>query len=398
MKQDAGYPPDDPLKKYEAQLWSCSNCFCGLCVERCPAYSQLYNEAVSARGLAQIGLSLLCGELEISELSDEILYACTGCRWCETVCSMNTPIYIKTHGKRSTKVSGATMGEILRSMKILQGGKIPIEVRNGLMSLVKYGNPYGSTEVIKDEWVGNLDLASDSSDTVLYVGATVPYDDNSRKMAEAIIHVLKAGQLHFSMLGSEERESGAFSRMIGEEWLFSEMMEHNKRVFKEHNIKRIICLSPHDYDAFISYYDNLDNIDVLHYTQLLWEMVENGDIILKKDIDKKITYHDPCYLGRQNNIYDEPRKILKSIPGIELVEMERSRETALCCGGGGTGILFDLPNINIDKVRTDQIKEVNVDCIAVACPLCYQMLASAIKSRNYEIEVKDIAQLIMEAL
>jgi Fe-S oxidoreductase len=217
-------------------------------------------------------------------------------------------------------------------------------------------------------------------------------------MAEAIIHCLKAGDLRFGMLGSEERESGAFARMMGEEWLFSELMEHNTQVFKAHGIKKIICVSPHDYDAFIHYYEDLGIIEVKHYTQVLNEMIEDGKITLKKELNKKITYQDPCYLGRQNNIYEEPRKILNSIPGVEIIEMERSRDTSYCCGGGGTGLILELENENIDKTRADQIKEVNPDFVAVACPNCYQMLDSAIKSRGYDIEVKDIAQFVKEVL
>jgi len=386
------------LEEYAPQLWSCQNCFCGLCVESCPAYRELHTEAVSARGLAQIGLALLSGELELSELTDEMLYSCIGCRWCETVCSMNTPLYIKRHGTRRTKVSGATMAEMFRSKKVLEGGKVPMGLRNALTSLIRYGNPYGVGERAKDDWVASLDLAPDDEKTILYVGPTVPYDDRSLKMAEAIMSVLRAGQLQFAMLGSEERDSGAFARMMGEESLFAEMAEHNTNVFKEHGVKHIVCLSPHDYDVFNHYYEGIDEIDVKHYTQVLSEMIEGGKIALKKNVKTKVTYHDPCYLGRQNSVYDEPRRILQGIPGLELVEMERSRETALCCGGGGTGLFLELPNVNIDKTRADQIKEVNPDLVAVACPNCYQMLDGAMKSRNYDVEVKDIAQLVAEAL
>jgi Fe-S oxidoreductase len=397
MKEEAKYE-SATLEEYAPQLWSCQNCFCGLCMESCPAYRELHTEAVSARGLAQIGLALLSGELELSELSDEMFYSCIGCRWCETVCSMNTPIYIKRHGTRRTKVSGATMAEVFRSMKILEGGKIPMEVRNALTSLIRYGNPYGVGERAKDDWVASLDLPTDDRKTILYVGATVPYEDRSLKMAEALITVLRTGQFQFAMLGSQERDSGAFARMMGEESLFAEMAEHNTKVFKEHGVKHIVCLSPHDYDVFNHYYEGINDIEVKHYTHVLSEMIEGGKIKLRKTLKTRVTYHDPCYLGRQNSVYDEPRRILQSVPGLELVEMERSRETALCCGGGGTGLFLELPHVNIDKTRADQIKEVSPDCVAVACPNCYQMLDGAMKSRNYDVEVNDIAQLVMKAL
>jgi Fe-S oxidoreductase len=367
------------LEEYEDQLWSCFNCFCGLCVAGCPAFKETKNESVTARGLAQIGLTLLSGEIKLSELTDEMLYACMGCRWCESVCSMNVPLYIKQHGTRGTKVSGATIGEIFRSLKIEKGGKIPKGVKDALNNIFKFGNPYGGGRKLKDQWVADLGVSMDNKDTILYCGATVPYEENSTSMAEAIVNVLKAGQLDFGMLGREEKDSGAFSRMMGEEGLFLEMAEHNLKIFKEHGIRNIICVSPHDFDTFKHYYEDMDDIEVKHYTQVLSEMIDSGKVKLTKKINKRITYHDPCYLGRHNEIYDEPRN-------------------TLCCGGGGSGLFLDLPNVNIDKARADLINEVNPDCVAIACPNCYQMLDAAIKGRNYKIEVKDIAQLVMEAL
>ena len=386
------------LQEYENQFWSCINCFCGLCIESCPAYRELHNEAVSARGLAQIGLSLLAGELDLSDLSDEILNACIGCRWCETVCSMNTPTYIKNHGTRKTIVSGATMAEIFRSLKISESGRIPMEIKNALVSLSRYGNPYGVGETVKDAWVASLDLPGNESHRILYVGSTVPYDDNAKSMALAVIEILKACQLDFTMLGSRERESGAFARMIGDEWLFSEMVEHNLKMFHDNDVREIIYISPHDYYTAKHFYPEMEHIEVKHYTQLIYEMMKNGALNFKKDHPKRVTYHDPCYLGRQCGMYDEPREILKNIPGLEFVEMERSGEQALCCGGGGTGLLYDLQCVNIDKARVDQIREVNPDCVAVACPNCYQMLDGAAKSRNYDFAVKDIAQIVAETL
>lgn len=386
------------LKHYEPILWTCQNCFCGLCVEGCPAYRESGNETVSARGLAQIGLALLSGELSIFELQDDLVYACTGCGWCETVCSMNTSIYIKSHGNRQTKVSGATMAEKFRSMKIADSGKLPMEIRNALTSISRYGNPYGLGEEIKDTWIADHRSHPGNSDILFYVGATVPYDHHSKAMAEAIIRILRKCHIDFSMLGSKERESGAFSLMLGEEWLFAEMEEHNKRMFDQYHINTIICLSPHDYDSFCHNYSGISHIDVRHYTQVIDEMIESGEIKPNKDINRKVVYHDPCYLGRQNGIYEEPRRILKSIPGLELVETERSRENAFCCGGGGAGLFFDHPNIHMDRTRAMEIQMANPDCVAVACPNCYQMLDGAMKSLSYDIEVRDIAQLLLDSL
>jgi Fe-S oxidoreductase len=311
---------------------------------------------------------------------------------------MNTPVYIQQHGTRKTKVSGAVMAELLRSLKIEEGGRIPGELTDTLTNIAKYDNPYGLPKKIKDDWVSGLGMSRDEEDTILYVGSLVPYEPSATEMAEALVEVLKAGNLAFGMLGSAERDSGAFARMLGEEGLFMDSVEQITGTFKKHKVKKIMCLSPHDYDTFLHYYEDIDAIEIEHYTQVLAEMIENGTLHLSKELPRRVTYHDPCYLGRQNSLYDEPRKILRSLPGLDLVEMKRSKEDGFCCGGGGTGLFLDLPRISIDRSRANQVNEVSPDCLAVACPICLQMLNAAMKSRNYAIEVKDIAQLVREAL
>jgi len=385
------------LEEYEPQLWTCINCFCGLCVESCPVFIEGRNEVGAARGMAQVGLALLSGELELADVTDDIAYACSGCRWCEWNCSLNTPLHIKRTGTRRTKVSGATIAEIFRSMKA-EHGQVPTQVRDALNNLANVGNPFGGSKQTKDKWVADLGISMDKAETILYVGATIPYEDRATKMAEAIVEILKAANTEIGMIGSKEMDSGAFAMMMGEDGLFFEMTEHNEKTIKEQGVKQIICVSPHDYDAFIAYYPGLNGLEIKYYTQVFSELIQSGKIEFTKRIEKRVTYHDPCYLGRKNEIYDEPRKVLQSIPGLELIEMDKTKETAYCCGGGGTGLFYDLPKINMNMTRADHAKEKGVDCIAVACPICLQMLDDGVKSRNYNIEIKDIAQLVKEAL
>ncbi len=386
------------LEEYEPQLWSCLNCYCGICVESCPSYRELKNEIVSARGLAQIGLALLSGDLKPEALSDEILFACSECRWCEWVCSMNMPVTIRRDGTRNTKVSGATMVELLRALKIEQGGKVPTAVRDALSGIAKYGNPYGASAAQKDQWVVSCNRTYSGEETILYVGPTVPYEALSTDMALAVMDVLSAGGISFSLLGSLERETGAFSRMLGEEGLFVEMVEHTVAALTQRTIKRIICLSPHDYDALKRYYRDLSGVEIFHYTQIIASLLDSGTLKFTKRVDKRLAYHDPCYLSRQHAIFREPRTILQSIPGVKLVEMKRSGEESYCCGGGGAGIFLDLEKINIGRARAEQIREVNPQGVVVACPLCYQMLEAALKSENLAIEVMDIARVVKQAL
>lgn len=384
------------LKDYEPQLWTCMNCFCGLCVESCPVFIEGRNELGAARGLAQVGLSLLSGELETNDLTDLIAYSCTGCRWCEWNCSLNKPLYIERHGNRQINVSGATMAELFRALRT-EEGQVPAPVRDALNNLANLGNPYGGSKQAKDKWVADLGL-KEKAESLIYFGATVPYEDRAKNMAEALVAVLKTAGMDLASLGGKEMDSGAFAMMMGEEGLFADMADQNAEAIKALGIKRLICLSPHDYDAFLAFYPELEGVEIKHYTQVLNELLEAGRLKPGKKIDKKVAYHDPCYLGRKNNIYEEPRKVLGAIPGIDLVEMKKSHATAYCCGGGGTGLFYDVPKINMNMTRADHAQTAGAQVMAVACPICLQMLEDGVKSRGHQIEVKDVAQLIKDAL
>jgi len=384
------------FESYMPQIQTCVNCYCGLCVAYCPALEETKDESLSARGLAQIMDGIKRGEFDLEDLPDEVIYSCTGCRWCEWNCSQNTPLWLTQHGDRTTKVSGATMTEIMRSIRV-EKGEVPKAVKDALDGIVKFGNPYGRPKEVKDKWVEDLGCTFNGGDTLLYVGSMVPYEDRSAEMAEALIDILKKANFPFSMIGGNESDSGALARYMGEEGLFEDLVEKEVKQFKEKGIKNVVCLSPHDYDAFLSYYRS-DGIEFKHYTEVLMEIIKDGKIKLNKEVNKKVTYHDPCYLGRKHNIYNPPRDILKSIPGLELVEMDRNREMTYCCGGGGTGLWYELPRVHMNYTRVDHAKEKDVDYLAVACPICLQMLDDGVKSRDYDIKVKDIAQIVMEAL
>jgi len=385
------------LESYTPQIQTCVNCYCGLCVTYCPAFEETKDESLAARGIAQIMDAVKKGEIDLEDIPDEVIYACTGCRWCEWNCSLNTPLWIKQHGDRRTKVSAATMTEIMRSMRA-EKGEIPAVIKDALDNMVRAGNPYGKSRGAKDRWVEELGCKFSGEDTLLYAGSTVPYEDRSTAMVEALIKVLKQAKVRFSILGSDERDSGALARYMGEEGLFAELVENQMALFEGKGIKKVICVSPHDYDAFLSYYGLNGSIQFQHYTEVLAGIIESKQLVFKKKVNKKITYQDPCYLGRKHDIYDAPRKVLKSIPGVELVEMERSKEMAYCCGGGGTGLWYELPRIHMNYTRIKQAQEKKPEYLAVACPTCLQMLDDGVKFKNYDIAVKDIAQIVAEAI
>lgn len=380
------------LEDFRDILWTCQMCTCGFCMFECQAYKCSGLEAAGARGRNHIALGILNGELELDDLSDLVIYACSTCRYCEEVCAQNMPLSVKG---RTKTISGATTSELLRNMKV-ESGKIPPGLRDALKSFSKYGNPYGISEKFKDEWVQSLGLTPmdiQGKGAVLYVGAMVPFEPKSTNAAEALHSVLSKAGLELGMIGSKELSSGGHVRSMGEEGLFHHFVDHCTAVFKENGVKRVICFSPHDYDAFRTYYPDL-GITFEHYTETLCKLLADKTITITGEYRKTVTYQDPCYLGRRNKVYDPPRKILDSIPGLTFVEMEKIKQESHCCGGGGVGLWLDFQELRIDLRRADEAHETSAQVIAVACPVCLQMLDSAVKARGFDMEVKDVAQIL----
>jgi len=301
--------------------------------------------------------------------------------------------------ERHQVISGATTSELLRNMKVA-AGKIPPQLRDVFKSFVKYGNPYGISERNKDTWVEGLGLKPmdiQDKEAILYVGAMVPFEEKSTKAAEALYGILSKAGLNLGMIGSKELSSGGLVRPMGEEGLFEYFVDHCSALFKDNGVKRVICFSPHDLDAFRTYYSDL-GIEFEHYTETLSRLIEDKAIQIKKEYQKTVTYQDPCYLGRRSKIYDPPRKILDNIPGITFIEMDKIKNDSHCCGGGGVGLWLDFEGLRMDLQRADDARESGAQVIATACPACLQMLDSAVKARGFDLEVKDLAQILQEII
>jgi Fe-S oxidoreductase len=207
----------------------------------------------------------------------------------------------------------------------------------------------------------------------------------------------KAG-VSFGILGAEEECDGNEVYMLGEIGLFQELAERNVQKYRGLGVKKVVTLSPHAYNSMRNKYPRFENFEVFHYTQLLSEIIQKGKIELSK-LKAKVTYHDPCFLGRYNDVYDAPREILKSIPGIELIEMDRTKENSFCCGGGSGNFVMDLlggSEESPSRVRVREAHETGAEILVTTCPNCMTMLDDAVKDEGLEDEltVKDIAELV----
>jgi Fe-S oxidoreductase len=217
-----------------------------------------------------------------------------------------------------------------------------------------------------------------------------------------MVNILKKAEVDFGILGVEEVCCGESVRKAGSEDVFQTLAQANIDAFSGHGVKTIVVSSPHCYHTFKNEYPEFGgNFEVVHSTQYIWRLIEEGKLTLTKELNKRVTYHDPCYLGRHNDIYNEPRQILRSIPGLELIEMPDFGENSLCCGGGGGGVWMETKKEErFSVLRLEQAIGVEAEVLAVACPYCMSMFKDSqlTVDKGETIEIKDIAELVQEAM
>ncbi len=288
----------------------------------------------------------------------------------------------------------------IRSLAV-EEGKIAPTIRDALESIFKNGNPWGRIRSKRSEWAEGLDIKPFSQETeILYfVGCTSAYDPRVQEVSKSLAECFQKAGVNFGTLGNEESCSGSEVYGMGEKGLFEFLVEGNMKIFEKHEVKRVVTGCPHSYHAFKNRYGQT-SFEVQHHSQLLASLVEDEKLSFSRKVNKKVIYHDPCFLGKQNGVYDEPRKVIESIPGVELVEFDRSRARSLCCEGGGGRMWIDIPGERLAEVRVRDAVESGAEILSVACPFCLLTLEDAVKTAGYEgkIELMDIAELASSAL
>lgn len=366
-------------EKYE--LLGCIQCGrcsagCPVSLESCLNIRRLVREVAVRRGLEPI--------CECRELWD-----CTTC----SLCSLRCPRGLTPH----------EMLIDLRSM-LADKGNVPATVKDALESTFKHGNPYGQPRSQRSEWAADLKIKDFSrgerAEILYFVGCAPAYDPRVQKVARALVQILTQAGVDFGILGSEENCSGNEIRRMGERGLFEILKKDNLSLFHKYRINQIATTSPHCYHALKNEYGDT-SFTVSHYTQVIAKLIETGKLHPAQEIKKVVTYHDPCFLGKQNGVYEEPRSILRSIPGITFVELERSRERSLCCGGGGGRMWLDTtPEQPLAHVRIREAVALGAEIIATACPFCLLNLEDAATTTGLadRIKVRDITEIVAEAI
>jgi Fe-S oxidoreductase len=356
---------------------------CGTCTGGCPVK---FRSPLNMRRLVR---QTVYTDNPSSLFKKPELWACTTC----STCTLRCPT-----GVRNVDL---IMG--IRNF-LAQKGEVPSTIRDALENTLLHGNPWGRFRDRRADWAKDLGvktLGEATADTLLYVGCAPSYDPRVQSVSMALVKILKEADLDFAILGKKETCCGNEIRRMGEETLFKKLVKDNTTLFKKSGIKRIITISPHCFNAFKNDYPDLD-LPVLHYTQILANLLETGKLKISKAVKAVATYQDPCFLGKQNLIFEEPRKVLTSIPGLEFAEMERSRQRSLCCEGGGGRMWAEggTEGTRNGEIRIKEAVALGAKVIATACPFCLLTLEDAVKisGSTDQILVKDISELVAEAI
>jgi len=375
-------------------------CFrCGYCkfpvnwtdVNNCPAYARYRMETYSCGGRLWLTRAWLSDEIGWTDHFAHIMFSCTACKNCEVKCPLRFNVDI-------LNMITAAKGEMV------ERGMIPAGVKEFLENIQLHGNPYGMAKAKRGEWLeGTGILPYQGQDYLYYVGCVGSYDTRAQEATKALGAVLQKAGVSFGVLGKEEHCDGNEVSMMGEKGLFEMVAEKNIAQFKELGVRGIITLSPHAYNAIKNIYPWYGgNFEVLHQTQVLRNLIRDNRLDISTGFNARVTFHDPCFLGRWNSEYEAPRAILRAVPGITLLEMEKNRDSALCCGGGGGNFYIDFLGGSADspaRRRVREAYETSANVLAVACPTCLTMLEDAVKSEELEgkLVVKDISEIAAEA-
>ena len=365
-------------------------CFqCGLCDTVCP-----WNRVINF-SMRKIVRQATFG---LTEIESEDIWRCTTCGRCPQQCPRDVQQIESVVALRRIATEYGVFPPSVKPIRTISAG------------LVGEGNPFGEEQKKRGDWAKDLSVKTftEGMEILYFPGCYPSYDPRLKKVARATVNILKRAGVDFGILGVAENCCGESIRKTGDEELFTRLAKKNIKTFIDNGVKKILVSSPHCYHTFKNEYPEfMVNFEVVHITQFLFELINEGKIEFTKEYGKKVTYHDPCYLGRHNGIYEEPREAIKKVPGLELIEMPDSREDSLCCGGGGGRIWMETPKgERFSDLRLEQAIGVGAEVLVTACPYCITNFEDSRltleDSEGTEIkgipEIKDITEIIQEVI
>jgi Fe-S oxidoreductase len=401
--------------KQRLDLISCTEC--GRCQDQCPAWNtdkplspklvimdlreQLFasaSELLSGKDVPEDGVSAKALVPDVIE--PDVLWSCTTCGACVDQCPVD--------------IEHVDTILDMRRYEVLMEARFPTEAGLMLRNVENQGDPWGLGKGQRLEWTKGLDFevpvvtdtVPDDVEYLFWVGCAGALDERARRTTQTIARLFHAAGVSFAVLGPKESCTGDPARRLGNEYLFQTQAQLNIETLQSAKVKKIVASCPHCFNSIAREYPALGgNFEVMHHTQLLEQLLNQGNLPARAPMETTVTYHDPCYLGRHNDVYDEPRHVLDHVPGVKLTEMHRCRRKGFCCGAGGSRMwLEERIGKRINVERTDEALGTGADLISTACPYCLIMLDDATKSRQAEgsapesVRVVDVAQVLWQSV
>lgn len=391
--------------KQVLDLYTCTEC--GRCKDVCPTYVtnkpltlKDFNDSLKhyledeKKTIIATGKSSDERQLVGDVIHPDTLWACTTCRACEEVC----PVTIE-HVPRIIA---------MRQAQTLLYQANPAEINTAFKGLERNFNPWGVGYDKRAAWADGLDIPlmadvnPEEIDILMWVGCAGSFDDRNQKVARATAQLLKKAGINFAILGSEEKCTGDLARRSGNEMLFQMMASENIETLNGYKVKKIVTACPHCLNSLKNEYTQMGgHYEVVHHTELIAQLVDEGKLKLNKKTEGTVTFHDPCYLGRYNDVFDQPRKLLDAVAVSKPVEMSRSRKESFCCGAGGARMWLEEDiGQRVNEVRVSHAQDIGANTVAVGCPFCMTMITDGIASTGQEetMKAKDVSELVLENL
>lgn len=383
-------------------LYSCTEC--GRCQDLCPAWNtekplspkrlivdlkdNLYRnkDAVLAHKYDEVT------PLIDEKVTNDVIWACTTCRACEVAC----PVFINQTDK---------IYESRRNLVMMESS-FPAEVQTVFKNMETNASPWAFSAADRANWAEGLEVPTVAEqpemDVLLWVGCAGSFDDRNKKVLRSFVNLLKKAEIKFSILGTEEQCTGDAARRIGNEYLFQTLAQANVETMNRYSVKRIVTACPHCFNTLKNEYKDFGgNYEVFHHSDFLARLIKEGKLKSTKKVAEEVTFHDSCYLGRWNGIYDEPRKVLESVPGLKLTEMKSNHDQSMCCGaGGGRMWMEETIGRRVNVVRTEQALATGAKVIAASCPFCMTMMSDGVKTHDKQdsVKVMDIAEVLDQSI
>jgi len=386
-------------------LYACTEC--GRCQDACPAHNT--QKPLSPKALIidlkdilyQNQAAVLAGKPEEvgpvlgPKITDDVIWACTSCRACETAC----PVFIEQTNK---------IYDIRRNM-VLMESRFPPELQTVFKNVENNFSPWAMSPDDRDKWAEDLQVktmaqivsSGEEVEYLFWVGCAGSFDDRNKKVSRALVSLLRKAGVKFAILGKEEKCTGDPVRRMGNEYLAQTLINENVALLNNYKVKKVVTACPHCFNAIKNEWKDFGgNFEVVHHTQLISKLIKDGKLKPSKGTEQKITYHDSCYIGRWNDEYNAPRDILGSLPMAKIQEMDKNKSNGMCCGaGGGRMWMEETIGTRVNVKRTEQALATNANVIAANCPFCMTMLSDGVKTKDMaeKVSVVDIAELVDQA-